>query len=191
MSEFQITEGNISRFSKRLKKSIQNNLQQDISLAQATLLIAEMLGTNGINQMQSILKEEAKQASFNKNFLDKKKLDVVMLPNPDNLEVITLSDGFEKRYLKFAVVEIDFIERRGMPYYINDPYFAIVNLLGVKAKFFNNLDDATAYTHDKKQLILEYAIPAYSHMELSFPICSNYYETTGDGQMIAHTVNNF
>lgn len=189
MSEFQITEDNISRFSKRLKKTIQKNLGTDITLSQATLLIAEMLGNNSIHQMQENLSKEAEKTQRIADFLDKRKKEVIMLPNPRNLEVITLMDGFEKRYVQYAVVSADFLERKALPYYLNDFHFSTVALYGETAQFYDKLSDAMENCIDKQRIILEYATPAYSHMENQLPICSKYYIASGDGKFSHHSIN--
>lgn len=170
MSHITITSKNYSDFSKRLKKSVKKNLGQEITLNQAKLLIAEMIGCQSIHEAQKWLELESKinQSSRKSFFLDK----VEMLPNPDNLKIIELAEGYEKRYVQYAIVKNDFIERCGLPYYINDPQYSYVNLFGESATFVNSFQEAKEILlKNPDKMILQYAKPALSHMENHLPIC--------------------
>lgn len=55
MSEIIITSQNLSRFSKRLQKSIEKQLGQQITLTQASLLLANAFGVDSIHHLQKKL----------------------------------------------------------------------------------------------------------------------------------------
>ena len=55
MSEIIITSQNLSRFSKRLQKSIEKQLGQPITLTQANLLLANTFGVDSIHHLQKKL----------------------------------------------------------------------------------------------------------------------------------------
>lgn len=165
MSKINISQDNLPRFSKRLKKAIEQELGTSISLNQATLLIAKMLGNNSTHELQKNL---GKEAQISQQFS--------YLPNPDNLEMITLSNGSEKRYLQYTIVFHDYIDRRGLIPYLNDSNYGIVNLFGEEALFENDLSSAIQHIKEyPKYMILEYATPALSHLSHHLGICSKYY----------------
>lgn len=55
MSEIIITSQNLSRFSKRLQKSVEKQLGQKITLTQASLLLANTFGVDSIHHLQKKL----------------------------------------------------------------------------------------------------------------------------------------
>lgn len=176
MSKIIITEQNFSIFSKRLKKSISKQLGIAVSLNQAKKLIAEMTGSNSIHQLQENLKKEMEIEKENQRLQDELSAQIIYLPNPENLTIISV--GKDKRYLKYAVVSDSFVERVGFPYYAEDIYFRSVNLFGEAALLFNKFEDAKKHVlapQNAGLMILEYALPAYSHQEHMMPVCENYW----------------
>lgn len=193
MSEFRITEDNLLRFSKRIKKSIKTNLGQEITLTQAKLIISEMLGCNSIHQLQVFLAEERKIQEHSEKMANIKVELTEMLPNPDNLEIITLMDGYEKRYVRYAMVANDFIERGGLSKYINDPSYSCVNLYGETSSFFNDFKNAKEELlkpRNKNKMLLQYAVPALSHMVYQLPICGYYHMLEEDGTVCCYFIDN-
>lgn len=169
MSDIIINQDNLSRFSKRLKKAVEKELGTSISLNQATLFIAKMLGNNSIHELQKNL---AKGASLQEPISQQ----FSYIPNPENLEIITLCNGTEKRYLQYAIVFHDFMDRKGVIPYHNDSSYGVLNLFGEEAFVVNDLESAFHnIQQNHKYMILEYAIPAFSHMSYNLPICSKYY----------------
>lgn len=69
MTEILITDSNLSRFAKRLKKSLKRNHNDDISLTDATLLIAEMTGSKSIYELQEFLKKNLVKQDNNQESL--------------------------------------------------------------------------------------------------------------------------
>lgn len=56
MSSIKINEKNLSRFTKRLQKSIEKNLGHAVSLNVASLIFSQSLGSNSFYDLQQILK---------------------------------------------------------------------------------------------------------------------------------------
>lgn len=75
MSDIIITEENLSRFTKRLKKALSTHFNQEVPLNLASLILAQTLGVDTIHHLQEILKspainEQENEVESIKNFIE-------------------------------------------------------------------------------------------------------------------------
>lgn len=64
MSDIIVNQKNLSRFTKRLQKSLSKNLKQEIPLHLASLILAETFGVDSIHHLQQKLTEETKDETL-------------------------------------------------------------------------------------------------------------------------------
>lgn len=64
MSDIIVNQKNLSRFTKRLQKSLSKNLTQEIPLHLASLILAETFGVDSIHHLQQKLTEETKDETL-------------------------------------------------------------------------------------------------------------------------------
>lgn len=142
MSDIIITEKNLSRFIKRLKNTLEQDLQIQVSHNKASLLLAKTFGVDSLHHLQQKL---AKVHSYDSNNLRN---------NHSNL--VHLEECGECIHY-FVLVDTHFFEKQGAPFAFHNDIFCHIHLENHEAYFFDTFEDAI------KNVKQEYSIINYYH----------------------------
>ena len=83
MSDITVNKKNLSRLTKRLQKSLNSHLKQDIPLHLASLIFAETFGTDSIHHFQQKIEINNKQDEKDESVLIKEFIENYFKSNPD------------------------------------------------------------------------------------------------------------
>lgn len=96
MSSISITENNISRFNKRLQKSLEKHFSKEIPLHLASLILAETFGLDTVHHLQQKLSEPEQDEC-------EKIKKMIELYLQSNTNIVALSFIYEKDNISFNV----------------------------------------------------------------------------------------
>lgn len=114
-----INQHNLSKLTKRLKKNLDAYYSHPIPLHDVQSIFARMLGTSSLHELQQCLIKNKK-------------------PTLENKSAIKEIDGFGEYMESYLVVESNFFEKLGAPFFNHSDQYSII--------------DATCYQQDENRL---------------------------------------
>lgn len=162
-----INQENISKLTKRLKKSLDQNFNQKTPLYQAKNIFAQMLGKSSLHELQENLKTIKNNNIDNKNY------------------IIEYGEYIES----YLLIENCFFEKVSAPFFNNGDEYAIIDAKSYiddkNTQVFQKLQDALTFMEPSKIIIKLY------HKDKNFyqGICDFYYYYNKKNQIVYCSVN--